>query len=65
MKVLLSVVVWFAGFLVVMNVASVNDRRQARFMYRCEAQMGEQFGYPDHFASTRYMRQCFNAYKAR
>ena len=65
MKVALTFVVGFLGFLVVMNVASANDRRQARFMYRCETQMGEQFGYPDRFAETRYMRQCFKAYRAR
>ena len=65
MKVALTFVVGFLGFLVVMNVASANDRRQARFMYRCETQMGEQFGYPDRFAGTRYMRQCFRAYRAR
>ena len=65
MRVATTFIVGFLGFLVIMNMASANDRRQARFMYRCEAQMGEQFGYPDRFASTRYMRQCFNAYKAR
>jgi len=59
MKVALTFVVGFLGFLVVMNLASAADRKQARFMNQCRAQMAAKYGYPDRYANARYIDACF------